>query len=56
MFIGKVDELNHLLVTVYCNDIYNSQIDEIKAHYGEEEVNKAEKMLYDSGVLRLLGI
>lgn len=54
MFIGKVDEINHVLIAVWCNDLYSSQIDSIVEHYGEEEVKKAEEALYQTTVFKMI--
>lgn len=54
MYVGTIDEINHLLLAVWCNGVYLSQIEEIVDHYGTDAVLEAELALYETTVFRLI--
>lgn len=54
MFKGDIDEIIHLLLAVWASGIYESQISEIREHYGVQAVEKAEDALYSSRVFQII--
>ena len=54
MFKGDIDEIIHLLLAIWASGIYESQISEIREHYGVQAVEKAEDALYSSRVFQII--
>lgn len=49
-----LDVLTHLLLAIWSEDLYLSQIEEIVDYFGLDLVRKAEELLYSSTVFRLI--